>query len=307
MRVVSLLPGATEMVAALGRLEQLVGVTHECDHPDVVSSRVRVTATAVDVAAAPDVVDSQVRGLTDGGAAVFTLLEDRIRDLRPDLILTQALCDVCAVVETDVRALAARLDPVPQVVTLNATSLDGVLDDITHVGAALDAADEAEEFVAGARARMRTVHETLKAARAPRPRVAVVEWGDPLYLAGHWMPEMIARAGGVDPLVAKGAHSTVFPLGQIRDADPEVIVIAPCGYGLDRAAAEGERLLALEEWSWARGRRVWAIDANAFASRPGPRLVDGVEILARLCNPSLFSPVDSTFARPLNEAARTAR
>jgi iron complex transport system substrate-binding protein len=307
MRVISLLPGATEMVAALGRLEQLVGVTHECDHPDVVSSRVRVTSTAIDVAAAPATVDAQVRTLTDAGSAVFTLLEDRIRDLRPDLILTQALCEVCAVSETDVRALAARLDPVPGIVALNASSLDGVLEDIVRVGAALDAADEAEEFVAGARARMRTVHDTLKAARAPRPRVAVVEWGDPLYLAGHWMPEMIARAGGVDPLVAKGAHSTVVSLGQVREASPEVIVIAPCGYGLDRAYSEGERLLALDDWSWARDRRVWAMDANAFASRPGPRLVDGVEILARLCNPALFSPVDPTFARPLTEAARTAR
>jgi iron complex transport system substrate-binding protein len=307
MRVISLLPGATEMVAALGRLEQLVGVTHECDHPDVVSSRVRVTSTAIDVAAAPATVDAQVRTLTDAGSAVFTLLEDRIRDLRPDLILTQALCEVCAVSETDVRALAARLDPVPGIVALNASSLDGVLEDIVRVGAALDAADEAEEFVAGARARMRTVHDTLKAARAPRPRVAVVEWGDPLYLAGHWMPEMIARAGGVDPLVAKGAHSTVVSLGQVREASPEVIVIAPCGYGLDRASSEGERLLALDDWSWARDRRVWAMDANAFASRPGPRLVDGVEILARLCNPALFSPVDPTFARPLTEAARTAR
>lgn len=307
MRVISLLPGATEMVGALGKLEQLVGVTHECDHPDVVRSRVRVTSTAVAIEAAPDVVDAQVRELTATGAAVFTLLEDRIRDIRPDLILTQALCDVCAVVETDVRALAARLNPVPKIVTLNASSLEGVLDDIVRVGAALDASDEAEEFVAGARARMRTVHETLKAARAPRPRVAVVEWGDPLYLAGHWMPEMIVRAGGVDPLVAKGAHSTVVSLDQIRDADPEVVVIAPCGYDLDRATLEGERLLALDSWSWARDRRVWAIDANAFASRPGPRLVDGVEILARLCNPSLFSPVDPTFARPLTEAARTAR
>jgi iron complex transport system substrate-binding protein len=266
-----------------------------------------VTSTAIDVAAAPATVDAQVRTLTDAGSAVFTLLEDRIRDLRPDLILTQALCEVCAVSETDVRALAARLDPVPGIVALNASSLDGVLEDIVRVGAALDAADEAEEFVAGARARMRTVHDTLKAARAPRPRVAVVEWGDPLYLAGHWMPEMIARAGGVDPLVAKGAHSTVVSLGQVREASPEVIVIAPCGYGLDRAYSEGERLLALDDWSWARDRRVWAMDANAFASRPGPRLVDGVEILARLCNPALFSPVDPTFARPLTEAARTAR
>lgn len=306
MRVVSLLPGATEMVAALGAFDQLVGVTHECDHPPMVASRVRVTATAVHAEASAGLVDAQVRDLTAAGASVFTLLEDRIRDLRPDLILTQALCDVCAVVETDVRALAARLDPVPVVETLNASTLEGVFEDLTRVAAALGVPEEAEEWVSGARARMRSVHETLKAARAPRPRVAVVEWGEPLYAAGHWMPEMVKRAGGVDVLAAAGEHSVTVTLDQLRAADPEVIVVGPCGYDLARASAEGERLLALEGWSWARARRVFALDANAFASRPGPRLVDGVEILARLFNPTLFSPVDPSFARALTDAARSA-
>jgi iron complex transport system substrate-binding protein len=303
MRVISLLPSATEMVAALGALESLVGVTHECDHPAVVRSRVRVTSTAVDVAAAPGAVDAQVRALTHAGAPLFTLLENRIRDLRPDLILTQALCEVCAVMEGDVRALAARLAPVPAVVTLSATSLDGVFEDVGRVGAALGIADEAEEWVLGARARLRTVHETLKAARAPRPRVAVVEWGDPLYVAGHWMPEMVKRAGGVDVVATAGAHSVTVTLEQLRAADPDVILIAPCGYDLPRAVADGERLLALPDWQWARTRRIFAIDANAFASRPGPRLVDGIEILARLFNPTLFSPVDPTFAQPLTASA----
>ncbi len=292
MRVISLLPSATEMVATLGAMESLVGVTHECDYPPLVASRVRVTTTAVDVHAPAGTVDAQVRELTDAGAPLFTLLEDRIRDLRPDLILTQALCDVCAVMEDDVRALAARLSPAPRVETLSATTLDGVFDDIVRVGAALGVSDEAEEWVLGARARLRTVHETLKAAKAPRPRVAVIEWGNPLYAAGHWMPEMIKRAGGVDALAKPGQHSVMVTMDQLRAADPEVIVIAPCGYDLPRAAQEGERLLVLPDWQWASTRRIFALDANAFASRPGPRLVDGVEILARLFNPALFPPVD---------------
>jgi iron complex transport system substrate-binding protein len=292
MRVVSLLPSATEMVAALGAMESLVGVTHECDYPPLVASRLRVTSTAVDVRGAAGAVDAQVRELTGAGTPLFTLLEERIRDLRPNLILTQALCEVCAVMEGDVRALASRLSPAPRVETLSATTLDGVFDDIRRVAAALGLPDEAEEWVLGARARMRRVHETLKAAKAPRPRVAVIEWGEPLYVAGHWMPEMIKRAGGIDALAKPGEHSVTVTLEQLRAADPEVIVIAPCGYDLPRAVQEGERLLALPDWQWARTRRIFALDANAFASRPGPRLVDGVEILAALFNPTLFPSVD---------------
>jgi iron complex transport system substrate-binding protein len=303
MRVVSLLPSATEIVAALGGLENLVGITHACDHPPVIASRARVTSTAVDADAAPGAVDAQVRSITERGEPLYTLIEDRIRLLHPDVMLTQALCDVCAVMETDVRALAATITPAPRVITLSATSLDGVLEDIRTVGAALGLESEADELLAGARARMRTVHETLKTAKAPRPRVAVIEWGDPIYAAGHWVPEMVRRAGGVDVLAAPGKHSVVVTLDAVRDAEPEVMLIAPCGYDLARSAAEGERLLARDDWAWARERRVFAVDANAFASRPGPRLVDGIEVFARCFNPALFTPLEPDFARPLTPAA----
>jgi iron complex transport system substrate-binding protein len=306
MRVISLLPSATEIVAALGAMESLVGVTHCCDHPPLVDSRVRVTTTAVDGDAAPGVVDAQVREIMGAGSPLYTLLDDRIRALKPDLIFTQALCDVCAVVETDVRALAATLTPVPEVIALSATSLDGVLEDMARAGAALGASDEAEEFIAGARNRMHRVHETLKAAKAPRPRTAVIEWGEPLYAAGHWVPEMVKRAGGIDVLAKPGEHSVIVTMEQVRASSPEVILIAPCGYDLPRAMEEGERLLALPEWSWARECKVFALDANAFASRPGPRLIDGIEVMARLFNPSLFTPVDPIFAQPLTAAARSA-
>jgi iron complex transport system substrate-binding protein len=254
----------------------------------------------VNATAAPGVIDAQVREITAAGAPLYTLHEERIRSLHPDLILTQALCEVCAVMETDVRALAARLEPTPRIETLSATTLDGVLEEVARVGVALGLADEAEEFVAGARSRLRAVHERLKGAKAPRPRVAVIEWGDPLYAAGHWVPEMVRRAGGVDVLARAGEHSVIVELAAVRAADPEVILIAPCGYDLHASAAEGGRLLAMAEWAWARGRKVIALDANALVSRPGPRLVDGVEVMARCFNPALFSPVDPAYARTLS-------
>ncbi len=305
MRVVSLLPSATEIVAALGGMEHLVGVTHACDHPPMVASRLRVTRTAVDAHAAPGVVDAQVREITGAGAPLYTLHEDRIAALHPDLILTQALCEVCAVMETDVIALAGRLAPPPRVVSLSASSLDGVLADIGVVGAAMGLDDEAGELLAGARARIAQVHAVLERAKPARPRVAVIEWGDPLYAAGHWVPEMVHRAGGADVVAKPGEHSVIVTLEQVRAADPEVLLIAPCGYDLERSAEEGERLLARSEWAWARDRRVFALDANAFASRPGPRLVDGIEVMARLFHPSLFTPVAPAFARALTPAARS--
>lgn len=306
MRVVSLLPSATEIVAALGAMDAVVGVTHCCDFPADVATRVRVTRTAIDAEASPGVVDAQVRAITASGAPLYTLDEDRIRALQPDLILTQALCEVCAVMETDVRAVAARLEPQPLVLTLSATSLDGVLDDIVAVGSAMGRAEDAQRFVADARTRMRVVHETLKAAKAPRPRAAVIEWGEPIYAAGHWVPEMVKRAGGIDVLATPGEHSVVKTLDQVRAADPEIILVAPCGYDLPRAVEEAERLLALEDWAFARERQVFALDANAFASRPGPRLIDGIEVMARLFNPQLFSPCDPSFATAVTDAARHA-
>ena len=209
MRVVSLLPSGTEIVAALGALETLVGVTHECDYPAVVGSRVRVTHSAVDGTVAPGVVDARVSELLSSGASLYTMDEPRIAGLRPDVIITQALCDVCAVTEADVRALAARITPSPAVITVSGGTIDGVFDDIARVAAALHMMDEGEELLAGLRARKRAVHDRLAQHGAPRPRVAVIEWTDPLYAAGHWAPEMVRRAGGTDVLARAGERSVV--------------------------------------------------------------------------------------------------
>lgn len=290
MRVVSLLPAATEMVAVLGALDSLVGVTHECDHPEAVRACPRMTGTAIDVTADAATVDAQVRAVAAAGAPLFTLDADVLRAARPDVILTQALCDVCAVSEDDVRAVAAGCDPIPHLVTLNATTLDGVLADVERVGAVLGRPDAADAWREAAMARMRRVHETLKAARAPRPRVAVIEWGDPLYAAGHWVPEMVRRAGGIDVLATPGAHSVPVSLEAVRVADPELILVAPCGYDLPRAVTEAQRLRAHPDWAWARDRRWAALDANALLSRPGPRLIDGIEAIAHAVAPTLLPP-----------------
>lgn len=288
MRIVSLLPSATEIVAALGALDQLVGVTHACDYPPSVARLPRLTRPHVDGAAAPDVIDRDVRRAAERGMPLYELDEKRLASLRPDVIVTQALCDVCAVRETDVRALAMRLSPAPIIVTLAGTSIDGIMTDIERVAAAIDMRDEAEELVAGMRARLRSVHERLGAARAPRPRVVVLEWTDPVYSAGHWVPEMVHRAGGVDALAEPGTHSRVVPTEDVAAAAPDVLVFAPCGYDLPRATREAEQVTAGDVWRWARDRAKWALDANALASRPGPRVVDGVETIARLLHPSLF-------------------
>lgn len=296
MRIVSLLPATTEICAALGALDHVAGVTHECDFPPEAARLPRVTGSAVPTHAPPGEVDAAVREATAAGAPVFTLDEEAIAALRPDVLLTQALCDVCAVSEGDVRAIAARLGETagraPAVVTLGGTTLAGVCDDVRRVADALGRPAAGEALAAAFGARLAAVHEALKAARAHRPRVAVVEWTDPVFLAGHWGPEMVRRAGGVDVLGTAGAHSTTVPLDVLAAAEPAVVVIAPCGYDLPRAADEARALLARPDWAWLDGRAVWAVDANAYVSRPGPRLVDGVELFARIFHPQHFGAPD---------------
>ena len=294
MRIVSLLPAATEIVALLGATDHLVGITHECDFPDVVRSRARVTRSALPDTHDPAAIDQAVSEAHSAGVALFTLDEKRITALHPDVIITQRLCEMCAVNEHDVRALAARLSPPPAIVTLGGETLEGIFDDIRAVAEAIGAQDEAEELLAGLRDRVRHVHETLKAAKAPRPRVALVEWTDPIYLTGHWGPEQIKRAGGLDVLGINGRHSERVNMDALRASDPDIVFFAPCGYSVEAAAAEAKRCLSLPAWSWlAEGdKQVWALDANGLTSRPGPRVVDGIEAMASIFAPTLFSEIE---------------
>ena len=301
MRVVSLLPAATEIVAALGALPTLVGISHECDFPPEVAQLPRLTASLVNRDDTSAGIDAAVRALAATGAPVFALDADQLRRLAPTLVITQALCEVCALSAGAVCALTDVVTPSPRVLQLSGTTLDGVQEDIIAVGAALERDAAAAELLAAISARLRAVHETLKAARAPRPRVAVIEWLDPLFFAGHWTPDLVRRAGGIDVLASPGAHSTTITVDQVRDAQPELLLFAPCGFDAERAEREARALLGTDAWRWARGLRCWALDGNALTSRPGPRLADAVEVMAAIVAPALFRPPDATYARPLAE------
>lgn len=273
-RVVSLLPAATEIVARLDALEMLVGVSHLCDFPPEVRALPHLTA----------------------GGPPFALDAAALRTLAPTVIITQSLCEVCAPSEADVRAAIAGLQPPPAIVTMSGTTLDGVWADFRRIGAAIGREHDALELLESIAHRLRAVHDTLKAAKAPRPRVAVIEWLDPLFVAGHWSPELVRRAGGVDVLAEAGMHSVTMGAERIREAKPELLLLAPCGLDVERSARDGGALLARDEWRWARGIPAWALDGNALTSRPGPRLADAVEVMAAIFAPTLFDAPRAEYA-----------
>jgi iron complex transport system substrate-binding protein len=295
VRIVSLLPSATDAVVALGGGEMLVGISHSCDahvpHASV------VTSCEIDADASSASIDAAVREIKTEGRTLYALDAARIEALAPDLILTQGLCEVCAVSEAEVHRLAAKISSQPKVVSLSGGTFDQVIEDLATIGAAIGLADEAEELTMGLRRRVRVVHETLKAAQAPRPRVVVLEWTDPFFSGGHWVPEQVKRAGGVDLIGTIGEHSRVVTLDELRAADPEIVIVAPCGFDLERSAVEGAALKAAHPWLAVK--ECWAVDANSLTSRPGPRIVDGIEAMARIFAPSLFTPLSSSLARRL--------
>ena len=299
VRILSLLPAATEIVAALGALDRIVGVTHECDHPEEVARLPRVTSSAVDREASSGAIDAGVRALASSGAAVFTLDVELVARLAPDLLITQSVCDVCAIAESDVDLAMSSLAKPARRLTLGATTLDGVWADVRRLAREIGRTEAGEALVASLEARMRRVHETLKAARAPRPRVAVIEWLDPVFAAGHWTPELVRRAGGLDVLAEPGSHSVQVPVRAVREASPDILLFAPCGFELGRAEREARALLATEPWGWARGVSAWAIDGNALTSRPGPRLVEAIEVMASIVAPGLFATPHAPCARPV--------
>lgn len=276
------------MVAALGALDRLVGVSHECDWPPPARRLPHLTRSRIHATASSGEVDQQVRELAGAGVELFELDLSLLRRLEPDLIVTQALCDVCAVSETDVRAGAEALAHPCQVLSLGATTLDDVLDSVRAVASALDHGEAGTRLLKEIGRRFDVVRHRLNNTGAAPRRVAVIEWGDPLFTAGHWVPEMIRIAGGVDVLAAPGEHSRTRRPSELAGARPDVLIFAPCGYDLDRSFEEAATLLARESWAWAAHLEAWAIDGNALSSRPGPRLCDGVETFAVMLHPGLF-------------------
>jgi len=281
VRVVSLLPAATEIVAALGAGDWLVGVSHECDYPPAVQALPRVTRSTLDPALSSGEIDRQMAAAQAAGTSPITIDTALLRRLAPDVILGQSVCDVCAVGENALAAALGQLDARPTVVTLHAHDLEGVLADITRVGAALDLASEAEELVLGMRYRFRRVGAQHAAPAHDRPRVLVIEWLDPPYVAGHWVPELVAIAGGADVGNRPGARSVARPWPELRGLAPERVVIALCGFDVARARREAAAVRDRDGRALVQDDAAF-IDGNAYTSRPGPRLADAAELLARL-------------------------
>src|SRR5438309_5427490 len=278
MRVVSLLPAATEIVAALGAAGWLVGVSHECDYPPLVRALPRLTRTALDPALPSGAIDRAMAAAQRSGVAPIQIDVGLLRRLAPDLIIGQSLCDVCAIGATELERAVSALDRKPAVATLHAHDLDGVFADMRRVGEALDLADEADELVGGLRYRLR------KLSHIPHPtppRVLVLEWLDPPYVAGHWVPELVAAAGGVDIGNRPGARSEARAWRELAAMAPDLMVSACCGFDVDRARREYESVIDRDARALFSGR-VEFLDGNAYTSRPGPRLVVAAEWLAAL-------------------------
>jgi len=288
MRIVSLLPSATEIVCALGLDDDLVGVTFECDFPDAARSKAVVSNTSLPSGLTPAEIDQVVSERVDAHESIYTLDENALRGLDPDLILTQDLCAVCAVDVSEVSDALDHLGCHAEVLTLDPKRLDEVLASIETVGGAAGATGEADQVVAGLRDRIAAVEAAVSGR--PRPRTFVLEWTDPPYNAGHWIPDMVQAAGGEPVLTRAGEYSVPVSWADVVGASPDTVIVAPCGYTLPATLdlARGDERLRGELARTPAADHVWAVDASAYLVRPGPRLVDGVEILAGILHPDAW-------------------
>ena len=281
MRIVSLVPHATELLFALGLGDDVVGVTHECDHPPAVADLPQVTRDVLPPGLSTAEIDAQVRERTERGEAIYALDEELLAELEPDLIVTQDLCPVCAVSSEDVRRVASELPEPARVIALDPTTLGETMGDIRTLAQVTGAREAALGLVARQRARIDDVRQAVRGAEPVA--VAALEWLDPVFVAGHWTPQLIELAGGLDVLGLPGERSAESTWNEVRAAAPEVVVCMPCGYDAARSLEEAEA--HAEQLATLRARRVVAVDAAAMFSRPGPRLVDGLELLAHLLHP----------------------
>jgi iron complex transport system substrate-binding protein len=292
MRIVSLLASGTELVAALGLGDSLVGRSHECDHPAWVKRLPALSRPTFDITGTSGEIDARVRDRLRSGAPLYEIDEARLAALAPDVILTQTHCEVCAVSPADLvhGAAAAQLER-RQVVALDTGTIDGILDGFTRVAEVLGAPDAGRALVAGLRARLAAVAAVTRPL--PHPRVACLEWIDPLFAMGNWGPELVELAGGSGVFGSPGARSTTLPFEALQEAAPEAIVIAPCGFGLERTLAELPPLTGRPGWfelPAVRAGRAFAADGNFFFNRSGPMLFETPEILAEMLHPDHFPP-----------------
>ncbi len=292
MRVVSLLPAATEIVAALGLTESLVAVSHECNYPPEVNDKPRVTRCEIYGKELPSAeVDRWVNQTLGSKGTLYTIDEPVLRSLDPDVIVTQQLCDVCAIDYASVVGIANSLPKKPKLVNLSPSSLADIFDDIHRVAAALGVPERGEILVASLVSRVEAIRSRVACAKS-RPRCIHMEWIDPPFCGGHWNPELVEIAGGVDPIGRKGTPSVQVPWSRIVEAEPEILVLACCGYDVERTLADVQILETYPFWESlpaVRSNRVYAVNGSAYFSRPGPRVVSSLEILAEIIHPQLFT------------------
>ena len=286
-RIVTLLPSATEIVCGLGLRERLVGVTHECDYPTNVHNLPRVTRSAIDINASSQDIDAAVREHLQTNKALYTIDVTLLASLRPDLLVTQALCDVCAVSESDVLEALSELPGEPELINLEPMTLAEVFETIILVGSAAGCSEIAKIYVRSLSGRVDEVRQAAAEIRQ-KPRVGFLEWVDPPFNGGHWTPELIEYAGGIDCFGSKHQPSRRIDHPTISDADPDVLILALCGFDETRARQELEvfkQQLDFRALRAAKSGRVYVLDGNSYFSRPGPRLVDALELLFKLLHP----------------------
>jgi iron complex transport system substrate-binding protein len=283
MRIVSLVPHATELLFALGLGDQVVAVTHECDYPEAAGSLPHITRDRLPGGLSAAEIDAAVRERTERGEAIYELDAERLQELEPDLIVTQALCPVCAVSVDDVRAVAGTIPSQPRVVALDPHTLGESFGDVRTVAQHTRSRDAALDLIARQRARIDAVRIAVR--KAERVPVAAIEWLDPVFVAGHWTPQIIDLAGGIDVLGFPGEPSEQSTWETVAAAAPRVVVAMPCGYDAERSRAEAAA--HADALRTVGAERVVAVDASAYFSRPGPRLVDGLELMAHILHPDL--------------------
>ena len=290
MKIVSFLPSATEMLYALRLGRSVQGVSHECDYPPQVFRKpVIMHANFLSKTTSDRQIDRRVRETLRTGKELYRIDQSLLEKIRPDLIVTQKLCDVCAVSNDTVQGAIREMSPKPKVLSLHSHSLGGVLKDILKVGKLTDRTKGAKRCVARLKRRLEKVLE--KARGLPRPRVFSMEWFDPLMSAGHWIPEMVWIAGGVEGLSERGEPSTRISWQKIRRYQPEILLLMPCGFSMKETFKRAKRLFRLPGWHdlpAVRSRRVYCLDGSSYYNRPGPRLIDGLEMMVKLIHPEVF-------------------
>jgi iron complex transport system substrate-binding protein len=283
MRIVSLVPSATELLFALGLGPEVVAVTHECDYPTAALDLPHVTRDVLPAGLSSAQIDAAVKERTLAGESIYELDEGALRELEPDLIVTQSLCSVCAVSDDDVRAIAEQISSRPQVISLDPHTVGEVLGDARTLAQATDRKDAAVELIRHAAERIDRVRIAVRGAR--RPRVVALEWLDPPFAAGHWTPQLISFAGGEDVLGFAGENSEERSWREVQAVQPDIVIVMPCGYNAQIAHREAE--MHRDELAALGAGEVVAVDASAYFSRPGPRIVDGLELLASILHPDL--------------------